>query len=63
MKVYEVEVMAGELPVSHSNVSAHTPKAAAVKATGRGVRDRRSEIHWVRVTDQADRVVYKFAFG
>ena len=62
MKSYTVEIMAGELASSSKVTVADGPEAAAVKATGRAVRDRKSDIHWVRVTDEADHAIYKFAF-
>ncbi|TGS63027.1 hypothetical protein EN844_24665 [Mesorhizobium sp. M3A.F.Ca.ET.201.01.1.1] len=63
MKPYKVEVMSGEVATSYKVVRADTPSGAATKATGRAVRDRRSEIHWVRVTDEDERVVFKYAFS
>ena len=62
MKRYMVEIMAGELASSSKLTIADGPEAAAVKATGRAVRDSKSDIHWVRVTDEADHAIYKFAF-
>lgn len=62
MKAYKVEVMSGDVATSYKVVRAETAPAAATKATGRAVRDRRSEIHWVRVTDEEERVVFKYAF-
>ncbi|PBB20548.1 hypothetical protein [Mesorhizobium sp. WSM4313] len=62
MKSYTVEIMAGELASSSKVTVADGPEAAAVKVTGRAVRDRKSDIHWVRVTDQTDHAIYKFAF-
>ena len=66
LKNYVVEVMAGDVVTSHKAVSADSPHSAATKASGRAIRDRRSEIHWVRVTDETDeahRAIYSFAFA
>ncbi|WP_156751014.1 hypothetical protein [Mesorhizobium sp. AA23] len=54
MNNYTVETMSGMDVVS--------PKAAAEWVTGRNVQDRRDESEWVRVTDDTNRAVYKFAF-
>lgn len=62
MKCYKVEVMSGDVAISYQVANADTPAAAATKATGRAVHDRRLEIHWVRVTDEEERAVFKYAF-
>ncbi|WP_095809313.1 hypothetical protein [Mesorhizobium sp. WSM3876] len=63
MNPYKVEVMSGEVATSWKVVRADTPFAAVTKATGRTMRDKRSEIHWVRVTDEDERAVFKYAFS
>lgn len=62
MNRYAVEIMSGQTSNSIGYATTSTPKAAAEWVTGRDVRDWRDETQWVRVTHQADRVVYKFAF-
>ncbi|RVD57597.1 hypothetical protein EN828_05535 [Mesorhizobium sp. M2D.F.Ca.ET.185.01.1.1] len=62
MKSYIVEIMSGGSATSHQIAAAETPLQAARAATGRDVWDRREETTWVRVTDEADGVVYSFAF-
>ncbi|RUV82478.1 hypothetical protein EOA75_30350 [Mesorhizobium sp. M1A.F.Ca.IN.022.07.1.1] len=62
MQSYNVEVMSGDVVTSHQVAIAETPAKAATAVTGRAVHDWRQEMLWVRVTNQADRVVYKFAF-
>ncbi|AZO08726.1 MULTISPECIES: hypothetical protein [unclassified Mesorhizobium] len=62
MKSYIVEIMSGDVVTSSQLVEAHTAAAAAARATGRAVRIRRDEVLWVRVTDAANGIVYKYAF-
>lgn len=62
MRAYEVEVMAGEVPLSHKVTTGESPMAAAARATGQPVEDRRSENHRIRVPDHENRTVYKSAF-
>ncbi|MDG4897690.1 hypothetical protein P9272_29560 [Mesorhizobium sp. WSM4976] len=62
MKKYVVEIVSGEMVTSRQLVEAHTAAAAASRATGRAVRIRANEELWVRVTDEQNRAVYKYAF-
>ncbi|RUW53860.1 hypothetical protein EOA32_07850 [Mesorhizobium sp. M1A.F.Ca.ET.072.01.1.1] len=60
MRVYRVEEMVGDMPISHRVASAATPWEAARKATGKDVTARTDERFWVRV--EGTRAVYKYAF-
>jgi hypothetical protein len=62
MNRYAVEIMSGQTSTSIAYATTSTPKAAAEWVTGRDVQDWRDDHQWVRVTDQANRTVYKFAF-
>ncbi|PBB32471.1 hypothetical protein [Mesorhizobium sp. WSM3868] len=62
MNNYTVETMSGIEAVSVAYARTTSPKAAAEWVTGRQVQDRRDEAQWVRVTDDTNRAVYKFAF-
>ncbi|SFP86942.1 hypothetical protein SAMN03159463_05033 [Mesorhizobium sp. NFR06] len=62
MKTYRVEEMAGDMVVSHRAVKAETPLEAVRKVTGRDVQARRDERSWVRVADENNRAVFKYAF-
>ncbi|TPJ74642.1 hypothetical protein [Mesorhizobium sp. B2-7-1] len=62
MKSYMVEEMAGDTPVSHYTVIADTPWQAATVGTKKEVQGRRDEAQWVRVTEESNRAVYKYAF-
>ncbi|TPI10313.1 hypothetical protein FJW06_23505 [Mesorhizobium sp. B4-1-3] len=62
MKSYVVETMAGEVVTAHRIVTAETPLDAARIGTGREVHERRDEMEWVRVTEEADAAVFWFAF-
>ncbi|WP_176479206.1 hypothetical protein [Mesorhizobium sp. WSM3860] len=61
MQSYMVEVMSGDVVTSHQVAVAETPSKAAIAVTGRAVQDWRQEMLWIRVTNQADWTVYKFA--
>ena len=62
MNRYAVEIMSGKAATSIAYATTSTAQAAAEWVTGRNVRDWRDEAQWVRVTDQTNRVVYKFVF-
>ncbi|RUW20678.1 hypothetical protein EOA60_25415 [Mesorhizobium sp. M1A.F.Ca.IN.020.06.1.1] len=62
MNSYTVEMMSGLEAVSVAYARTTSPKAAAEWVTGRTVQDRRDETEWVRVTDDTNRAVYKFAY-
>ncbi|RUV90226.1 hypothetical protein EOA60_06800 [Mesorhizobium sp. M1A.F.Ca.IN.020.06.1.1] len=63
MKVYRVEEMDGDSVVAHHVANANTPWVAAETATGSEVTNvRGDEQRWIRVTDEADHVVYRYAF-
>ncbi|PBB44007.1 hypothetical protein CK222_09715 [Mesorhizobium sp. WSM3866] len=62
MNSYTVETMSGMDAVSVAYAKTTSPKAAAEWVTGRNVQDRRDESEWVRVTDDTNRAVHKFAF-
>ncbi|PBB99537.1 hypothetical protein [Mesorhizobium sp. WSM3862] len=62
MNSYTVETMSGMDAVSVAYAKTTSPKAAAEWVTGRHVQDRRDESEWIRVTDDTNRTVYKFAF-
>ncbi|AZO10550.1 MULTISPECIES: hypothetical protein [unclassified Mesorhizobium] len=62
MNRYAVEIMSGNEPTSLAFAKTTSPQAAAEWITGRKMQDRQGEADWVRVTDQSNRVVYKFAF-
>lgn len=62
MNFYTVETMSGMDVVSVAYAKTTSPKAAAEWVTGRQVQDRRDESEWIRVTDDTNRAVYKFAF-
>ncbi|PBC00505.1 hypothetical protein [Mesorhizobium sp. WSM3860] len=62
MNRYTVETMSGAEPVSVSYAKTVSAKSAAEWVTGRNVQDWQEETEWVRVTDNTNRVVYKFAF-
>ncbi|BCM20936.1 hypothetical protein [Mesorhizobium sp. J8] len=62
MKSFVVETMAGEAVTGSQMVIAETPLDAAKIGTGREVQQRREEMEWVRVTDEADAAVFRFAF-
>ncbi|PBB98325.1 hypothetical protein [Mesorhizobium sp. WSM3862] len=62
MNNYTVETMSGIDVVTVAYAKTTSPKAAAEWVTGRNVQDRRDESEWVRVTDDTNRAVYKFAF-
>lgn len=57
-----VEVMSGDLVKSEQIVSANSPLEAARLGTGREVYERRDEMEWVRVTDEANSAVSWYAF-
>ncbi|WP_095830207.1 hypothetical protein [Mesorhizobium sp. WSM3864] len=57
-----MEEMIGDMPISHRVASADTPWEATRKATGKDVTARKDERFWVRVTDEGNRTVYKYAF-
>ncbi|MBZ9821368.1 hypothetical protein [Mesorhizobium sp. CA4] len=58
---YQVEELAGETPVSRHIVIANTPWEAAI-GTKKEVQARRDERLWVRVTEESNRAVHKYAF-
>ncbi|PBB20550.1 hypothetical protein [Mesorhizobium sp. WSM4313] len=62
MKTYEVEIMNGEEVTGRQTAIAETPLDAARLVTGRDVDERRGEMEWVRVTDEAEAAVSWFAF-
>ncbi|RUV10538.1 MULTISPECIES: hypothetical protein [unclassified Mesorhizobium] len=62
MKSYRVEEMADEMVVSYYLANASAPWQAAEKATGKEVQGRKTERFWVRVTDERDGAVSKYAF-
>lgn len=62
MRTYQVEEMAGETPVSRHTVVANTPWDAALISTRKEVKARTDERVWVRVTEESNRAVYKYAF-
>ncbi|RUW48544.1 hypothetical protein EOA32_25455 [Mesorhizobium sp. M1A.F.Ca.ET.072.01.1.1] len=62
MNSYTVETMLGTDAVSIAYARTNSPKEAAEWVTGRNVQDRRDEAQWVRVTDDTNRVIYKFAY-
>ncbi|TIP31006.1 MAG: hypothetical protein E5X92_01275 [Mesorhizobium sp.] len=57
-----MEEMVGDMPISYRVASADTPWEAAKKATGKDVTARTDERFWVRVTDEGNRTVYKYAY-
>ncbi|TIR45255.1 MAG: hypothetical protein E5X26_11045 [Mesorhizobium sp.] len=62
MKTYRVEEMAGDQVVAYHVANARAPWEAAQKVTGKDVLARRDEHFWVRVTDEGNRAIYKYAF-
>ncbi|MGX9147973.1 hypothetical protein [Mesorhizobium sp. 128a] len=62
MKSYVVEEMAGDAPVWQCTVIANSPWEAATVGAKREVKARRDEAQWVRVTDEKNRTVSKYAF-
>ncbi|MUT27329.1 MULTISPECIES: hypothetical protein [Mesorhizobium] len=62
MNSYTVETMSGTDVVAIAYARTTSPKEAAEWVTGRHVQDRRDETQWVRVTDETNRAVYKFAY-
>ncbi|MBZ9759724.1 hypothetical protein LB553_02340 [Mesorhizobium sp. CA8] len=63
MKAYRVEEMDRDRVVAEHAIDADTPWVAAETATGSEVVNTRGdEQRWIRVTDEADKVVYRFAF-
>ncbi|RWG58179.1 MAG: hypothetical protein EOQ64_08545 [Mesorhizobium sp.] len=63
VRLYRVEEMVGDMPISHPVAGADTHWEAARKATGKDVTARTDERFWVRVTDEGNRAVYKYAFN
>lgn len=59
MKVYEVEEMAGETPISRQIVPTDTPLEAAAVGTKKRIKAQRI---CVRVTEERNRAVYKYTF-
>ncbi|RWN01038.1 MAG: hypothetical protein EOR86_04070 [Mesorhizobium sp.] len=63
MKVYRVEEMDGDSVVTSHTINANTPWVAAETATGSEVTNfRGDEQRWIRVTNEADGVVNRYAF-
>ncbi|RWI98910.1 MAG: hypothetical protein E5X33_04545 [Mesorhizobium sp.] len=63
MKACRVEEMDGDSVVARRTIKANTPWVAAEAATGSEVTNTRGdEQRWVRVTDEAAMVVYRYAF-
>ncbi|TIM66194.1 MAG: hypothetical protein E5Y52_15065 [Mesorhizobium sp.] len=63
MNIYRVEEMNGDSVVAGRTIDANTPWVAAEMATGSEVTNLRGdEQRWIRVTNEADRVVNRYAF-
>lgn len=63
MTRYAVEIMSGDKPTSIAYVrTASSPQEAAEWVTARDLKPWQGETDWVRVTDQANQAVYKYAF-
>lgn len=63
MMACRVEEMDGDSVVARRTIKANTPWVAAETATGSEVTNTRGdEQRWVRVTDEAAMVVYRYAF-
>ncbi|MDG4902792.1 MULTISPECIES: hypothetical protein [unclassified Mesorhizobium] len=63
MKTYRVEEVDGDSVVAGRSINANTPWVAAEMATGSEVTNARGdEQRWIRVTNEADGVVNRYAF-
>lgn len=63
MTRYAVEIMSGERPTSIAYArTASSPQEAAEWVIARDLTAWQGEADWVRVTDEANQAVYKFAF-
>ncbi|RUV40909.1 MULTISPECIES: hypothetical protein [unclassified Mesorhizobium] len=63
MKAYRVEEMDRHSVVAGRSINANTPWVAAEMATGSEVTNARGdERRWIRVTNEADGVVNRYAF-